>query len=177
MVGAWERQLETRPPVQGGGRVVAASLLLRVRPMRQTVTRRNGRARGGELAAPAGRQASRSTVFGLVCLTVAPAREMTGMERGARNRTVQGRKWCSIEPNSNAKTPILVARFATLIALSPTKRPSNRSDGLSFQGLAGAQLAETLRPLRASADATRSTSARATVRASAMHLLSTGARP
>lgn len=160
-------QLETRPPVQGG-RAVTASLSLHVRRSGRTMSGQRGQ-RGGRAShfcLPSRRAIQ--AVFGFDCQAIESLRICRIGEEARPDRLEI--KWCPTPLNSNAKTLSLVAAIAT-------KRPPKRFGGRLTSFLAVAQLAATVRPLRACSAATRSTSAKAMVRASVTHLLSTDVRP
>ncbi len=105
-----DERLETRPPFKGG-RAVAASRSLHVR--RWAGRRQGGRAKqGGALAAPAGQAGRQRVRVRMPHPGDGSTRENAGLERGARQRIARSANWCCAGPNSNAKTPRLVARLA-----------------------------------------------------------------
>ena len=105
-----DERLETRPPFKGG-RAVAASRSLHVR--RWAGRRQGGRAKqGGELAAPAGQAGRQRVRVRMPHPGDGSTWKNAGLERGARQRIARSAKWCCAGPNSNAKTPRLVARLA-----------------------------------------------------------------
>lgn len=90
----------------GGGRVSFAAC----RRVARAVTGQEGQ-RGGELASPSSRQAGNRTVR-----PVSPAMRPCGSAQSWRGGSAPHRlmaKWWCAASNSNAKTPILVARIAT----------------------------------------------------------------
>ncbi len=107
-----DERLETRPPFKGG-RAVAASRSLHVR--RWAGRRQGGRAKqGGALAAPAGQAGRQRVRVRMPHPGDGSTWKNAGLERGARQRIARSAKWCCAGPNSNAKTPRLVAKLAII---------------------------------------------------------------
>lgn len=167
------RQLETRPPFQGGGgggRVSFAAC-----PARRTVTGQEGQA-GGRAGRSCRSAGGRDAVFGH-SRRDGSLRERRDGERGPA-AVVRDPRWCSIQSNTNEKRPRRVAQLATSKPSVPHRETAAGSLRRPFVFKAlRAQLAATERPLRPSALAMRSTSAKAAARASVMHLASTALRP
>ena len=130
-----DERLETRPPVKGG-RAVAASRSLHVR--RWAGRRQGGRAKqGGALAAPAGQAGRQRVRVRMPHPGDGSTWKNAGLERGARQRIARSAKWCCAGPNSNAKTPRLVARLA-IVCVSTSIKTAARSlrRPFHFKGLA-----------------------------------------
>lgn len=133
---------------------------------------------GGEEAVRAGSGRMTDQPFSTwCCLAMAPHGGCRNGERGARRASRDGYLvFDGIEFKcENAKVSCMVCNLNRRVK---RKRPPDFSDGrLHYQTVVVAQLAATARPRRASAAATRSTSARAATRASATHFSSTTVRP
>lgn len=134
--------------------------------------------KGGEAAVGtgSGRRAEEPCSTWL-CRAMAPHGGCRGGERGARRASrerhlVFDAIECKCE---NTKVSCMDCNLTWRVK---RKRPPDFSDGRPcFQEVVRAQLAATARPARASAAATRSTSASAAVRASATHFSSRVLRP
>ena len=74
--------------------------------------RAGGPSRGGALAAPAGQAGRQRVRVRMPHPGDGSTWKNAGLERGARQRIARSAKWCCAGPNSNAKTPRLVARLA-----------------------------------------------------------------
>lgn len=139
--------------------------------------RAGGPSEGGGWPLLPGRQAGKRAVFGYR-LPGDGSMRICRLERGARHRTAHDEKWCCVPSTSNAKTPKKVARNATVVRVAlKTHGRRTAPTAVAYQSLVSDQLAATVRPLRASSAATRSTSASAAVRLSVRHLLSIAGRP
>lgn len=170
-----ERPLETRPPMIGG-RMVAASRVLLARPV--VAGHPAGWRPRGETAVRTGSCRVTDPPCSAWCCHAMAPHGGCRVEREGPGAHRVGAIWCSMPSNANAKTPRLVAQIAIHSGVAKRKRPPDFSGGrVLFQKLGPAQLAATSRPRRASSAATRSTSASAATRASAMHFSSTGLRP
>jgi len=172
-----DERLETRPPFKGG-RAVAASRSLHVR--RWAGRRQGGRAKQGGSAGRSCRSGRQATG---PCSDAAPGRwlhmeECRFGERGPATHRSIGEV---VLRRSEFKCENTKVSCKTCNSLRLDLNQNGRQiapTAVSFQRFGVAQLAATVRPLRACCImATRSTSASATVRASATHLLSTEVRP
>lgn len=171
--GSEAGQLETRPPVQGGGgggRVSFAACRRVARAVTGEEGQRGGRA--GQSFQSAGGQPDRSAcVAGNASLRICAE-----LERRLRAASLDGQvvvrriEFKCENTNPGCADCNKLRCIPRKTAAGSLRRP------LHFQRLDVAQLAATSRPLRWRRAATRSTSARAAVRPSATHLLSTAER-